>query len=456
MTHLLRSNALTTPSMAPNQAAPMRVHSRRAAPRRQPVFTLVLGSLILVYVWRIQDLYPILAAVQFPILVTVAGLGWFFANGGFRKTQLLFREPAMKAAFLMLALMVVGTPFSLYQGLSFSFILNDHLKTFVVMLAIAAGVSTYRDIERLVTAQLVGGFVFAWLTITKFSVGMGGRLGDLPYYDANDLGMLMVVVIPMAAYYMRPQARISAAGRLLTLPALVLFAMSIAKSGSRGAFIGLVGVAIYLIVGFRAIKPSVRIGAALGAFVVLGLVGGDAYWELMSSLLHPTSDYNWSGGSDTGRMEIWKRGMTYMFSNPILGVGVRCFTVAEGTLAPQAALQEYGIGFKWSAAHNSFVQIGAELGIGGLLLFIGMIGAGFAALRKVMKEGAVLGRRGRDRVALAQALTASLVGFVLAGFFLSQAYGATIYLLIAMIVALSRVSAADAKTGSTVSVRPQA
>ena len=55
---------------------------------------------------------------------------------------------------------------------------------------------------------------------------------------------------------------------------------------------------------------------------------------------------------------------------------------AEGKLSPFAARQQLGIGVRWSAAHNSFIQVGAELGIPGLVLFLGIIASAFGALRR--------------------------------------------------------------------------
>ena len=54
---------------------------------------------------------------------------------------------------------------------------------------------------------------------------------------------------------------------------------------------------------------------------------------------------------------------------------MRAFPVAEGTIfVPLAARAEaVGHGLKWNAAHNSFVEIGAELGIPGLLVFLALL-----------------------------------------------------------------------------------
>jgi O-antigen ligase len=131
-------------------------------------------------------------------------------------------------------------------------------------------------------------------------------------------------------------------------------------------------------------------------------------------------------------MQIWKRGIGYMLANPLLGVGPNNFPTAEGTLSPLAQRQQYGIGVRWNAAHNSFVQIGAETGLPGLALFIAMIASGFAALR-------------RAPAPLTPALTASLIGFVVGAFFLSLAYSEMLYTLLAFAVAMRKVTSDAAR-----------
>ncbi|MEN8374976.1 MAG: O-antigen ligase family protein [Gemmatimonadota bacterium] len=355
---------------------------------------------------------------------------------------------------MILALMLLSVPTSLYQGLSFRFIFQDHVKTLLLSALLVYAVRSWKDIERLALVHLAGAALYAYVITTRFTVDTGGRLGRLLYYDANDVGLLLVCCLPLGVFFLRPG---SSAYRK-TIAAIVLGAslLTIVKSGSRGAFLGLIAVGVFLALAYRAI-PSARrlvaVGVLAGFFLV---VAGDQYWSLMESMLSPTEDYNWE--SDSGRKQVWTRGLTYMAENPLTGVGVAAFPVAEGTVSARASLQEYGIGFKWSAAHNSFVQIGAELGVGGLLAFVAML---WIALRGSFRLGLLAGPRGppgSDQSAagaLGQALTASLVGYCVVGFFLSHAYSAFLYSLLAMVVGLTTVAAPPppAKRGNLISGR---
>lgn len=426
-------------------AAPLRPHAKPRV-RLSGGTSVLLGLLVLVYVWRLQDLFPVLGSLQLPILVTGAALAWFIGTGRHSRLRQLIKSPPTRNATWLLLLMVVGIPTSIFQGMSFSFLVQDHGRTFVAMTVVALSLRTFRDVERSILVHVIGATVFAWLAFTKFEVSSDGRLVGVPYYDANDLGMLLVMVLPLAVHF---SARVPGRAiwtRMAMLPVVVLCILAVVKTGSRGAFLGLIAVALAMLAGYRVVPLRTRIAVLACGALLLVVFGSESYWTLMKSLLNPTADYNWAGGSETGRMEIWKRGVGYMLANPVLGVGVRCFSIAEGTLAPQAALQELGFGFKWSTAHNSFVQIGAEMGLTGLLLFLLMLHSAFKVLWSVPKPRRRANTEDWVRASLAQALAASMVGFVVTGFFLSMAYGAVLYFFIAQIAALGMVLKDERRT----------
>jgi O-antigen ligase len=196
----------------------------------------------------------------------------------------------------------------------------------------------------------------------------------------------------------------------------------------------------YVVVRYTAIAVRWRVSAfAVVALVFLAVASGE-YWRQMATIGSDT-DYNQT--KESGRIQIWSRGIGYMLDNPLLGVGPNNFSTAEGTLSPQATRQLFGgAGFRWNAAHNSFVQIGAELGIPGLLIFLALLVSAFAALigsaRQRRRNPAFRGRM----LELRQALTASLIGFVVGAFFLSLAYHEMLYTLIALAAGVAKISAA--------------
>jgi O-antigen ligase len=158
----------------------------------------------------------------------------------------------------------------------------------------------------------------------------------------------------------------------------------------------------------------------------------------MSTILHPKEDYNWS--AQEGRKEVWKRGVGYMMSHPLLGLGVGTYPVAEGKLSEIGReLAARGKGFKWSVAHNSFLETGAELGIPGLCVFLGIFIVSIRALARLSSRSRHVPWITPRETALAQLLIGSLIGFMAAGFFVSAEYFAYLYFLLGLTIGLLKL-----------------
>jgi O-antigen ligase len=95
--------------------------------------------------------------------------------------------------------------------------------------------------------------------------------------------------------------------------------------------------------------------------------GGKIDVERYMSLSQIKTDYNVT--SSTGRLEIWKTGIKLILSHPITGVGLNCFPKAIGH---DRAAQDLPSS-KWQVAHNSYVQLAAEVGLIGFAIFLSLI-----------------------------------------------------------------------------------
>jgi O-antigen ligase len=118
-------------------------------------------------------------------------------------------------------------------------------------------------------------------------------------------------------------------------------------------------------------------------------------------------DYNTSAYG--GRKAIWTRGLSYLRDHPITGVGISNYSEAEGQAL--AAIGKRGL---WYNAHNMFVQIGAELGVPGLLLMLFLLTSAFKAAGSVWSS--------RDGPPAYPEALGALASFVTTGLFLSMAY----------------------------------
>lgn len=396
----------------------------------------LLAAALLTYIWRLQDLFPVIDHLKPVTLVTGLFFIVLFLD---RKLQAdclaVMRRPPAIFGVVILALATFGIPTSLYPGMSFDIVLKVLLPSVVVAVGIGAATRHELDAYRFSTVHVLGALIFSVVVLARFNVGPDGRLGDLVYYDANGLGLIVVCALPLAEWCALHSDRRWL--RVAGLVALPVFLVTVIKTGSRGAFLGLVTVVAYGIFANRSAPVRRRVG--LGLFAAIFLLGfaGTTYWNMMDTILHPTHDYNWVGHSEGGRMDVWKRGIGYMMQHPIAGVGAGAFPVAEGTISALAGQQQYGVGLKWSAAHNSFVQVGAELGFPGLIAFLGFLIVGFRLARRVVVLSLAVGDR--RAAAMGDALAASLLGYAVSGFFLSEGYSALPYSLIGIAIGLHTV-----------------
>lgn len=417
----------------------------------KPRVSLLITALALAtlsYVWRVQDLFPFLGAARLlPVSTLLVVAAVIPDSRAVSQLQQAANRPAGMALIMFTGLSAAGIAFSLWPGLSFEYFTKNLLPTALLSLAIAAAVRSIADANRIAAAIVFGAAVYATVILTTFDIGPGGRLGSLVYYDANDLGVLIVCTVPLGLYFLHVAHGFL--WRILLTLVEGVFVLTIVKSGSRGAFLGLLAVLLCMLFRYRAVPVAARAAVAGTVTVVLVASAGGSYWQSIGTLMHPTADYNWIGNEEGGRMNVWRRGIGYMESRPLTGVGLAAFPVAEGTLSPLAARQDYGVGLKWSVAHNSFVQVGAELGVPGLILFLLLLLRTVKSLRDSAARGRALPTASeREVAALADALTASVAGFIVGGFFLSQGYAPFLWSLFGLAIGIDVTLRVNASQGA--------
>lgn len=408
------------------------------APDAKPdLLMYVLAIMIWINVWRIQDLFPVLGALKPNLLATALCVALLALDHHWARRVAALKSPILICGIGLLSIAVLGIPASLYASRSANLALTGLLPNLLLMGMLAASIRGVRDLEWIALANVLGACVFCVYVNLAFDVGPSGRLGNLVYYDSNDLALVLVCTIPFAIFFIVSRGWPKV---LLTALSLVLFVATIVKTGSRGGFLGLVAVLAYVVIAHSAIPKRVRIGAVIGVVGLLFVTAGDAYWNQIRTLRNLEEDYNWSGRSTSGRMQVWKRGLRYMAAHPIVGVGIGNFPLAEGVLSEESrARAERGGGFKWSAAHNSFLEIGVELGVIALALFVAMLAAAFRVLRRIRRSRPLTILRAQREAALASSLSASLVGFIVSGFFLSVQYYSYIYMILGLVIGLAKI-----------------
>jgi O-antigen ligase len=420
-------------------AEPWRPPSAVGAPAnvRADLLLVCVAGYMLTAVGRVHQLFPALEVLRPAILTGLFAIALYTLDRDPIRRLSYVLLPPMKWMGALLVWMMLSVPGALVVGTSFTVVFDNFIKTALMSVVIAASVRHVRDVERLAFTYFLGAIIYSAVVITRFELGTGDawRLGRLYYYDANDFATFAVSAVPLGVYFLH--AGWTTALRACGAAGLIVLTLGFVWSGSRGGFIALSAVGLFIVMRYSAIPLRWRLWAtAIVAVVLLG-TASDQYWQQMSTI---TSEDDYNRTSESGRLPIWGRGIGYMMSNPVLGLGAGNFQAAEGRLSPYADRQQYGIGVRWNAAHNSFIQAGAELGVVGLALFVGVIATTFAALRRAGGGEHAMRAWETRQTSLTPALTASLLGFVVGAFFLSLAYSEMLYTLVALAVGLQKVT----------------
>ena len=237
----------------------------------------------------------------------------------------------------------------------------------------------------------------------------------------TEIGLALNMTLPLLLFLRREEPR-----WWLRHLLLLMFAFSIVASlitYSRGALLGLVAVLIVLFWRSKG-KWLIVLLIAVGAPIAVQFLP-PAWFDKMSTMKTYEED-----ASAMGRIHAWTIAYRIALDRPILGAGFRPFT-AETAERYLPEVPPMG-----TDAHNIFFQVLAEHGITGLALFVALLASTMATLRTTV-------RRGSRRAATAwmanyaQMIEASLIAYLVSGFFLSLSYFDLVYHFIAIAVVLS-------------------
>jgi len=238
------------------------------------------------------------------------------------------------------------------------------------------------------------GFSFA-------SWGLSGPPGF--FQNSGELAIQMVVFWPIGlaiALSLKPYVPVWKYRVLMLMP--ITASMVILGASSRGAQLAMV-VQFFL----RFFKQIFKVKVLVGIIVVV--VAG---WHFLPEEQKMRFAESGSDKTSQQRLLYWENGYQMMNDFPLTGVGYFNFRhyyedyYSEDMLYSSAQLP-----------HNIFVQVGADLGYIGLFIYLMLIFSAFSALSKIGKDTvpSIFGE-------LSIAFKISLIGFVVAGQFVSVVY----------------------------------
>ena len=395
----------------------------------------LVGLLVLISIGRVHDHVPILAALRPGLLLTVVCVCLALLRPKVLQPKNLSRSPSGRLIMLLGCAVILSTVTGISFGGSASFLLSALLPLSALIFLTHAIIRRTSDLAWLTLCYLMGVTAVALASIFfADTLVLDGytRQGGVGMYDGNDIAVIYAVGIPLCLVFLRGNHKLPL---LLSAAALLLAILSLALSASRGGFLGLVAVFLSILLLSRGWGLGRRLLILVVPLLVLSVLAPPGYWDQMATMLNPTGDYNFT--SDGGRIAVWTRGLGYVAQYPVFGIGPDNFLRAEWSLSPAGQSGLLGIGMQDRAAHNTFLQVWAEMGTVGLIIWLLLLSFGIVnplLLRRRMSNTWFKGPDEGLRLLflLASYLPASYVGFAVTSFFVSHAFTAIIYVLSAI------------------------
>lgn len=405
---------------------------------RWDVLRLMLFVLVVVNISRMHEYFGGISKMRPALVASAIAVLCIFLQPKLVSLPRALRYWPGKLLVSFFVLACLSVPFGISQGAAGSFILNAYGKVILAAFLIAATTPTGRELFVLIWGYVASAAVLAFMSLFFFklhSYDGYSRLASMYSYDSNDAGLVLLVGLPLATLTLQTSRGF---GKIVSGITLAATGAAIARTGSRGALVGMGIVGVLFLLTLRHISMAKRVGVLMAAMVAMFVFAPPGYWMQMSTILHPKEDYNWS--TKDGRREVAMRGLGYMMTYPVFGLGIGNFQKAECVLSDKARDHIDGEPIRCTAPHNSWVEAGSELGVGGLILWVALLLGGVFSMKRLQKRLPrqwETGTREERFLFLAPgALSLAMIGFIITSTFLSFAWMDPVYTLAAYMVGL--------------------
>lgn len=284
--------------------------------------------------------------------------------------------------------------------------------------------STRSGFRTILYGYLLGSVITSVYTITSGSYNTtSGRLAGVVNSDYFAAALIPAILVACFLFTTTSSTRtrwLAAAVAGADLAAFVL-------TQSRGAIVGL-GVALLVAVAFAG-RARPRMLALVLVLVALGL---GYYYGYKPAHIFQSGRRGGLSAASSGRLDEWRVALRITEGHPIGGVGLGNYQTVEPSYATQTFNLEFSrfIVTERLVAHNTYLQMAAELGLVGLGLLLTI----FALPLRLV--GRVLSGLERQRSELefhVRGLLAGTVGMITAYVFLSAEFEKPLWLVLALL-----------------------
>lgn len=353
-------------------------------------------------------------------------------------------EMLMLATIVALGIMLV--PIAREPQHSIDLLTDTFFKVITIFVLMVNLITTRQRLHSIMRLVVLCGVLLALVTIARFLTGnldvshvskeLGPSVNGNTFDNTNELALTLDLLLPFAVVFAVTRRGIV---RVAYAVAASIIAMGAVITFSRGGFLGLISLGAVLLWKLGRGRRGTMAFAAVVMMVLFAFVMPSGYRERVFTILSPADDPT---NSAQERQEILGRGLEVALHHPIAGVGLANFS-------------EYSI--KGKVAHNSYVEIAAELGWAGLLAYLIFLLAPFRSLKLIEREVLEDDRKknrdqseNRELYFLSIGLQAVMIAFLVCSLFSSSQYFWHPYYIVGYSIALRRIHAAQVSREITI------
>lgn len=388
-------------------------------------FLICVGFIIFSY-FRIHEAFPVLEPLRIPQLLALASLAGLSWQLWLKRETIIWQH--LHTQFVIFTLWVlISCILASNRGEAFANFNGNFIKIFIMVFAISWLPTRLKQLKVIPVLLLFSGLVIGLLALYNKANGIGlvegtrvtiGRDIGSMLGDPNDLALVLQFPVSFALAYSFYGHKWQ---RALTMIILVILIMSVLATQSRGGLLGIACVifAMTLLRSRSILLPAIISGIGLLALVLLAGISDRASGGAAESGIDESA---------MGRLYAWQAAINMAISNPFTGVGLNNFYYNYYFYSPHWDGKNH-------AVHSTWLQITAETGFAGLVLFLLLVTGALRVSYQLLKR-----LENSEMKPLAQGLWLGMLSFCVSGTFLTQGTTWPLYILIGLLLALDRLT----------------
>ena len=364
------------------------------------------------------------------LITAIATLIFFIPTQLGLENRITIRTREVNLILLLSLLCLISVPFATDKWRAWNGFI-EYGKVILIFLVIVNVLRTEKQLKALLFLVLIATCILSFSAIDDYRTGnlelrgqrVKGAIGNL-FDNPNDLALHLITFFPIVIG-LALGTRNLVVRTIYIAVALTILGGTVATF-SRGGFLGLLFVVGTLVWRLGKSNRTLVIGVGIVLFILFLVLAPGAYRQRVTTM--------GDGSAETRKVDL-KRSVYLALRHPLFGVGMDNFVLYSD---------------RELATHNSYTQVGSELGIPAAVVYVLFLIAAVKRLRRI-PDPPVLDKRQRRLRYLAIGLEASLIGFMVSSFFASVAYLWYVYYLVGYAICVSRLwetSAAERNMGT--------